>query len=117
VSSKVAAASVAAIAGIHSKGNLYCIDLPSQYKGGLIYRNGFNEAMFWLAGVNDKQIQIISRKEMNKPLMSYTSMQLPIQTLPPAEVAVLLRQLRPLQFFSGKDVLLKWTDSALLIIK
>ena len=44
--------------------NLICINLPSQFRGAYIFRNGFESAIKLYAGV--KNVTIVSKKEMEK---------------------------------------------------
>ena len=117
ISSKVASVSMAAVAGLDDNSNIYCIDLPVQYKGGLIFRNGFNEAVSWLTGKNRATIIRVSEREMIKPSLDYKIRYLTFKNLLPAEAAAVLKNVSPKQLFSEHDVVLKWTDSSLLVIK
>ena len=117
ISSNVAWVSMKAVDGINNKGKLYCIDLPTQYKGAMIYRDGFNESVAWLAGNNKATIIIVSAKEMVNPSLQYPVRHLTLNDLPPPEAAAVLKQLPPQQSFQRDDVILKWTDAALLVIK
>jgi hypothetical protein len=46
--------------------NIYTINLPTQYKGALIFRSGLKEAIFWINDVQLKRVKIVSVGEVYK---------------------------------------------------
>jgi hypothetical protein len=116
-SSNVAKVTMAAIGNLDDKRKLYCINLPEQYKGGLIYRDGFSQAVSWLAGKKSESVIIISRDEIIRPSLSYSVKCTTLNDLPRAEAASILKKLVPLNFTIENSIILKWTDSCLQIIK
>ncbi len=117
ISSRVARVSMSAVTEMHNYGNVYCINLPTQYKGGFIYRLGFSEAVVWLTDRDKIKIVKVSAKEMAIPTQHYFVRHFNLNELPAAESAGVLKQLLPAHFITGEDVIMKWTDSSLQVIE
>lgn len=117
VAGKIARASIESVSSLKKNTNLYCIDLPTQYRGGFIYRIGFKEAVTWLSKTKIQSVVIISQREIEKPGVNYGVQQLPFVKLPANERSDILNRIYPNQFIIGRDAVFKWTDSALFIFR
>jgi len=68
--SKMTAQTVKAFSSLKNKNTLYCINLPSQFRGAYIFRNGFESAIKLYTAV--KNVNVLSKIEVqNRPFQSY----------------------------------------------
>jgi hypothetical protein len=69
-SSKITSQTVKAFSFLKNTEYLYCVNLPTQYKGAFIFRNGFESALKLYTPI--KNVTILSRVEIrNPPFHSY----------------------------------------------
>ena len=117
VSSNVAKVSMTAVSGLKNNSNIYCINLPSQYKGGLIYRNGFKEAVSWLASPDSISVIRISEAELFHTPLFYQIKYVSLSKLSQQDANDIFKILPANLVFDEHDVAFKWTDSSLLVVK
>ena len=67
--SRVTKETVKQFSSLENIKNLYCINLPSQFRGAYIFRNGFESAIKLYTRV--KNVKIVSKKEMEKTPASF----------------------------------------------
>lgn len=116
--SKVTKASVQAIQSLYLVDSIYCIDLPGQYKGGFIFRNGITNAANLFAPVI-KKVTILSQKELlNYPehyyLHTFSITELPAHIPNSSELLETDTDvLKP----PRKTAVFVWTDTSLNVYK
>jgi hypothetical protein len=54
-----------------SKEKIIVLDVPSQYKGALIFRKGFEAAVVWILNGNKDSVEIVSIKEVFQKAKSF----------------------------------------------
>lgn len=64
-SSRITNQTIKAFSSLTNINNLYCINLPTQFRGAYIFRNGFESAIKLYTGI--KNVNILSRLEMPNP--------------------------------------------------
>ena len=81
-SSVIAAASINAAGRSRIDQVLYCIDLPTQYKGAFIFRIGFPEAIKWLTPDSaSKKAVVLSQREIVTPVLPYRFEEMSLDSL------------------------------------
>lgn len=109
--SKVTKTSVHALQSLNGVDKIYCIDLPGQYKGGFVFRNGIvNAAHLFAPAV--KQIHIISERTLLRYPEKYNLNTYAINNLPRSAVSDSIKLNT-----SDRITVFVWTDSALNIYK
>jgi hypothetical protein len=117
VSSSIAKLSMKEIGQLDHKSDLYCIDLPSQYRGGFIFRTGFKESADFLTGINKTKIKEVSKREISAPSFPYAIEHLKLNGLPADTKSYFLQEIPQLSFLPGKEIVLRWTDSSLQVFR
>ena len=101
-----------------SLNRLYLIDLPSQYKGGFIFRKAFGNALHWMAGgIRANQTIEVSKSVIHKRVVPYSTRLIPYETMDHSLYLTTVDQLKKkgLLFEKG-DAIFYWTDSSFYII-
>ncbi len=112
-----------------SLNTMHVINLPRQYKGALMFRSGFDEAVRWID--NDcifNHIDTLSSFEyIKKPAAFFVEEQdirKGLETMKASPVGTNSREAlqislpgKTFSFAPGKDIILLWTDSSLIRIK
>lgn len=73
MSSIVSGKTISAIQKLSATDTLFCRQLPDQYKGGFIFRNGFKSMITIEKGNSIKDVEIISTSELFQPSKNYSS--------------------------------------------
>jgi hypothetical protein len=111
VASKVTRATVQALQLLQESNSIYCIDLPGQYKGGFIFRNGIASAANLFAP-KVKSVKILSEKELLHYLEDYKLHFVSINDLP-AKVKIDSSILDP----EKRNAVFVWTDRSLNVYR
>jgi len=78
ISSSITKQTVKAFSSLNNIDNLYCINLPTQFRGAYIFRNGFESVIKLYTGV--KKVNVLSKMELeNAPLKPYKILYNPLE--------------------------------------